>query len=368
MILNSFSILNYKNIAEASLSFSEKVNCLLGNNGMGKTNILDAIYYLSFCKSCISSNDLNTVRHGEDYMMLQGEYLRNEKVESISCSILKSKKKVVKRNGKEYRKLSEHIGLLPLVMVSPQDWDMITGGSEERRRLIDRIISQNDTEYLNNLIRYNKALEQRNAMLKQGYQDQLLFESIDELISISAQNIYETRKDWVVRFTPIFMKYYNTIGNCAEEVRLNYKSDLMQGDMLGILRANFERDKILGYTSQGVHRDDIDLLLNDELMRKIGSQGQCKTYTIAMRFAQYEFLKQESGITPILLLDDIFDKLDAMRVSNIMKIVSDTSFGQIFISDTNRQHINEIIETIGSDFKIFLVEDGCCKEYTHDEI
>ena len=358
MILKTLSILNYKNISEASLEFSPKVNCLLGKNGMGKTNILDAIYYLSFCKSSLASNDFNTVRYGEEMMMLQGGYERAEKAENIVCAIQKGKKKTVKRNGKEYSRLSDHIGLLPLVMVSPQDWNLIVGGGEERRRLIDRIISQGNHGYLDALIRYNKALDQRNAMLKQGVRDPLLFETIDGYMGVAATEIYRSRKQWIDEFTPIFMRYYSEISENRETVELDYRSELTDCRMEELLRMNFEKDRALGYTSRGVHRDDIELLLGGELMRKTGSQGQCKTYTIALRLAQFDFLKNVSGITPLLLLDDIFDKLDADRVANIMRIVSDSSFGQIFVSDTNRQHIDETIEAVGSDYRIFNVVAG----------
>lgn len=361
MILKKLSILNYRNIPEASLEFSDKVNCLLGNNGMGKTNILDAIYYLSNCKSSLSSTDANTVRYGEEYMLLQGEYERAGKTENISCAIQKGKKKSVKRNGKEYKRMSGHIGLLPLVLVSPQDWNMIVGGGEERRRLVDRIISQGDSRYLDALIRYNKALEQRNVMLKQGCADPLLFETVDAYLSEAAQEIYACRKEWIVKFTPIFMRYYNFIGNNNETVSLDYRSELNEKPMLHLLHDNFQKDRLLGFTSQGVHRDDIELMLGSELMRKIGSQGQCKTYTIALRFAQFDFLKELCGITPLLLLDDIFDKLDSLRVANIMRIVSDKAFGQIFISDTNRQHLDETIRAVGSSYRIFSVESGVCR-------
>ena len=357
MILNSLSILNFKNIADASLSFSEKVNCFIGNNGMGKTNILDAIYYLSNCKSALSSTDAATVRFGEDAMLLQGTYSRMEKKEVIACAIQSGKKKV-KRNGKEYKRLSVHIGLFPLVLVSPQDWNMIVGGSEERRRLIDRIISQGNRQYLDALIRYNKSMEQRNSMLKQGYSDPILFESVDTFLIDAAEQIHSGRMEWIEKFTPVFMEFYDAIGGAGEKVKLGYNSELNNKDMRDILSENFHKDRALGFTSQGVHRDDIELMLGDAMMRKIGSQGQCKTFTIALRLAQFKFLKDISGLTPILLLDDIFDKLDSSRVSNIMKIVSDKTFGQIFISDTNRQHINETIEAIGSDYKIFTVSNG----------
>ena len=360
MILSRLSVLNYKNIAEASMEFSPKVNCLLGNNGMGKTNILDAIFYLSFCQSGLARTDANTVRYGEEFMMLQGSYERKGKTEQIVCGLQKGRKKSFKRNGKEYRRQSEHIGLLPLVMVSPSDWNLIAGGSEERRRLIDRIISQGNHAYLEALIDYNRALEQRNAMLKQGVSDPLLLETVDGFLCRSAAAIHQSRREWVERFTPIFIRYYNEISGSGEAVRLDYRSELNGRQMEDVLKENLRRDAVLGYTSQGVHRDDIELMLGEELMRKVGSQGQCKTYTIALRLAQFDFLKSLCGLTPLLLLDDIFDKLDANRVSNIMRIVSDCGFGQIFISDTNREHLDETIETVGSGYRIFYVENGQC--------
>ena len=362
MILSRLSILNYKNIAEASLEFSPKVNCLLGNNGMGKTNVLDAVFYMSFCQSSQTRSDAATVRHGEEFMLLQGAYERNGKTEQISCAVQRGKRKSIKRNGKEYRRQSEHIGLLPLVMVSPADWNLISGGGEERRRLIDRIISQGNHAYLEALIDYNRALTQRNAMLRQGMVDPLLFESVDAFMCRAAEAIYKARLEWIERFTPIFMRYYGEIADSREKVRLDYRSELHERSMETVLKENFRRDTLLGFTSHGVHHDDIELILGDELMRKTGSQGQCKTYTAALRLAQFDFLKLAGGPTPLLLLDDIFDKLDSHRVANIVRVVSQPSFGQIFISDTNRQHIDETIAALGGDYRIFFVEDGHCRK------
>lgn len=362
MILNSITILNYKNISEASLSFSEKVNCFTGMNGMGKTNLLDAIYYLSFCKSFSNQPDSMVVSHGSDYMMLQAKYLRRNEPEEVSCGIQQGKRKVLKRNGKEYKRLSQHIGLLPAVMVSPMDWDLIRGGSEERRRLIDQIISQSNPEYLAHLIRYNKCLENRNSMLRQGVKDSILYESVECGMSEAADAIHVIRRDWSAEFTPIFHKYYSAISNDNEAVKLEYQSALTEMPMAHIFMKNRAKDMMIGYTTGGIHRDDIELRLGNHSMRKIGSQGQCKTYTIALRLAQYEFLKSRSGITPILLLDDIFDKLDSTRVENIISIVSDSQFGQIFITDTNRTHLDEIIKNSTGSYKIFTVENGVCAE------
>ena len=360
MTLEQLSILNYKNIAEAQLQFSPKVNCLIGNNGMGKTNVLDAIYYLSYCRSFTSNNEHNAViNHDAQFLMLQGRYTRKGAPEEIALSLQRGKRKTVKRNGKDYKRLSEHLGLLPLVMVSPLDWDLIRGGGDERRRLMDQIISQGNRQYLDALIRYNKALEQRNSMIKHDYRDQLLYESVEQVMCDTAATLHQARQQWLEEFSPIFMRYYRAIAGDAEQVRLSYKSHLSEMSMQQLLNACRDRDMIMGYTTRGVHRDDIDLWLGDHSMRKTGSQGQCKTYTIALRMAQFEFLKKYTGTTPILLLDDIFDKLDEQRVVSIINVVSNShDFGQIFITDTNRTHLDEIISMMSGDYAMFAVEGG----------
>lgn len=360
MTLEQLSILNYKNIADAQLRFSPKVNCLIGNNGMGKTNVLDAIYYLSYCRSYTSGNDHSAaITHEAPLMMLQGHYTRRGNTEDIALSLQRGKRKMMKRNGKEYKRLSQHIGLLPLVMISPLDWDLIRGGGDERRRLMDQIISQGNKQYLDALIRYNKALEQRNSMIRHDYRDTLLYESVEQVMETTAAYIHEQRKQWIEEFAPIFMRYYNAIAGDQEQVRLGYKSHLSEMTMRQLLNANRDRDMLLGYTSRGVHRDDIELWLGSHSMRKTGSQGQCKTYTIALRLAQFEFLKKYTSTTPILLLDDIFDKLDEARVVSIINVVSNSQdFGQIFITDTNRTHLDEIIAMMSGDYVMMAVENG----------
>lgn len=362
MTLSSISILNFKNIVESSLNFSSNLNCFIGDNGMGKTNILDAIYYLSFCKSCNAQGDMAILRHGADFMLVQGKYERRHEQEDVVIGFKPGKKKNVKRNGKEYKKLSEHIGLLPLVMVSPMDWELVRGTGEERRKFMDQIISQGNKEYMDCLIRYGKGIENRNAMIRQGFRDPILFETVETAICKAAAYIYSVRCSWIEEFSPIFMNYYRSISNSAEKVSLKYKSHLNEMTMEELLKRNREKDMVMGYTTGGLHRDDIELMLDSHSMRKIGSQGQCKTYTVAMRLAQYDFLKKTNGITPLLLLDDIFDKLDAKRVESIIRVVSDDTFGQIFITDTNRTHLDNIIRSIGKDYKMFKVENGDCKE------
>ncbi len=336
MILQHLHILNYKNLVEADLDFSPKVNCLIGNNGMGKTNVLDAIYFLSMCKSFTSQTDSTVITHDAPFMMLQGHYVRRGVDEDITVSVQRGRRKVVRRGGKEYQRLSQHIGLLPIVMISPMDWDLIRGAGEERRRLMNTVISQADASYLDAVMRYNKALEQRNAMLRRDMRDPLLYESVEQVLCDTAALIHERRSHW----------------------GMSYQSHLNDAPMTAVLAAHRERDMALGYTSHGVHRDDIDLQLGDYSMRRTGSQGQCKTYTIALRLAQFDFIKQVSSTTPILLLDDIFDRLDARRVERIVDVVSSDRFGQIFITDTNRTHLDEILARTAGDHCMLRVHEG----------
>lgn len=360
MHLERIIILNFKNIAEATLEFSPRVNCFLGRNGMGKSNLLEAVNYLSFARSFSSLPDSALIRHGEEMMLVQGDYKRAAGgEEQISCGIVKGKRKVLKRNGKEYPRISEHIGAFPLVVVSPQDSFLISGTGEERRKLLDVVISQADKSYLGQLIRYNKALEQRNKMLRVGFKDKLLYDSIETQMSESASYIHSVRSEWVEKMSVIFSKYYSMIASSGERAAIRYKSILNEMTPTEVFDMQRSKDEILGYTSRGIHRDDLEMRLDDYDMRKLGSQGQLKTFTIALRFAIFEFLKNSSGITPMLLLDDIFDKLDADRVQRIMEIVSQKEvFGQIFITDTNRKHLDEILSHIGGDYRLIKVENG----------
>jgi len=359
MQLKQLSIVNYKNIAEEELNFSDKVNCLIGDNGMGKTNVLDAIYYLSLCRSFAPQPDNSSViRHGEPYMMLRGHYLRRDMEEEISIALQRGRRKVVRRGGKEYKRLSAHVGLLPVVMVSPQDWDLIRGSGAVRRNFIDRTISQCDESYMEALNRYNKALEQRNALLHQEVTEELLYESVEVTMCESAAVIHAARQAWMQSFAPLFDAYYRDIAGEGEHVTLRYRSHLNDNEMRAHLNATRQRDLALGYTSRGIHRDDIEMLLGEHDMRHIGSQGQCKTYTIALRMAEFETLKQRRNLTPILLLDDIFDRLDATRVERIIEVVSSDRFGQIFITDTNRTHLDSIIARRAGDYRMMRVENG----------
>ncbi|MDR1720199.1 MAG: DNA replication and repair protein RecF [Dysgonamonadaceae bacterium] len=359
MIIEKISILNFKNIAQADLRFSPKINCLFGNNGMGKTNLLDALYYLSFCRNHTNLPDSQLIMHGRDFAVLQACYRFEDQTEDIYCGIRYRQRKILKRNKKEYERLSEHIGLLPLVMISPADSDLIHGGSEGRRRFIDVVISQFDKAYLQALIKYNKALLQRNSLLKDAsLPDQSLFEIWEEQLSTHGQMIHQKRNAFVAEFLPIFRQFHQTICQEGDAVGLQYESQLNHKELRGMLSAERQRDRLLGYTSCGIHKDDFYFMLDDYLIRKIGSQGQNKTCLIALKLAQFYFLVKTGASVPILILDDVFDKLDSRRVEQIVGLVSQSQFGQIFITDTNRKYLDEIITAMHHDYKLFQVENG----------
>ena len=361
MILKKLSVLNYKNIAQAELDFSPKMNCFIGHNGEGKTNLLDAVYFLSFCKSSTNSVDSQNIRHDEEFFMLQGEYLwESGDEEEIYCGLKRRQKKRFKRNKKEYKRLSEHIGLIPLVMVSPSDADLIAGGSEERRRFMDMVIVQYDHDYLEALTRYNKALQQRNVLLKQEDEpDGELMSLWEEVMAREGTRVYEKRRAYVEEFVPVFQDFYSRISQGKEQVDLHYVSHGQRGDLLEVIRRDRAKDRIMGYSLHGIHKDDLEMTLEGYPIKREGSQGQNKTYLIAMKLAQFDFLRRMGGrTTPLLLLDDIFDKLDAGRVEQIVRLVSGEQFGQIFVTDTNRDHLDRILEKTEHDYKLFHVADG----------
>lgn len=364
MILRRISILNYKNLEEVELGFSSKLNCFVGQNGMGKTNLLDAVYYLSFCKSSGNPIDSQNIRHDQDFFVIQGFYEAEDGTpEEIYCGMKRRSKKHFKRNKKEYGRFSDHIGFLPLVMVSPADSELIAGGSEERRRFLDVVISQFDKEYLDALIRYNKALVQRNTLLKSELPvDEELFLVWEEMMAQTGEIVFQKREAFISEFIPIFQSFYSYISQDKEEVSLTYESHARHASLLEVLKQSRERDKIMGYSLRGIHKDDLNMLLGDFPIKKEGSQGQNKTYLVALKLAQFDFLKRTGRTVPVLLLDDVFDKLDASRVEQIVKLVAGDSFGQIFMTDTNREHLDRILHKVGSDYKIFNVERGEVKE------
>ncbi len=362
MFLENLSILNYKNIEEAEISFSQKLNCFIGGNGAGKTNLLDSIYYLSFCKSFFNSLDQLNIRHEEQYAILKGGYKRAGTEENISCALQRGQKKQFKRNAKTYKRLVDHIGLIPLVMVTPSDVNLIIGGSDERRRFIDGVISQFDHGYLKSLLNYNKALFQRNTLLKQfasnNYFDEESLSIWDMQLVENGGTIHEKRKQFVDKLIPVFQHYYSYVSGGKEQVELVFQSDLTGRSFEEELKTALPRDRRVQHTSVGVHKEDLLLNLGGYPIRKIGSQGQNKTYLIALKLAQFEFMKEVTGLKPILLLDDIFDKLDKERVEKIVQLVANDHFGQIFITDTNREHLDGIIQSVNTEYKIFEVENG----------
>ena len=359
MLLNRLRIINYKNIREADLEFSEGINCLLGSNGAGKTNVLDAIYYLSFCKSHSNPIDTQNITHDEEFFMLEGNYKTADEEINIYCGVKKRHKKQFKRDKKDYEKLSEHIGLIPLVMISPSDEELIHGGSEERRKFIDGFISQYNIKYLKSLLSYKKILEQRNSMLKELQNDGLLFDVIEEQMSVLGAYIHQERKKFIEQFLPIFQDFHQTITSGKEVVQLEYKSQLENGEELStLLKATRERDFILGYTSKGIHKDDLEMTLDSMPIKRTGSQGQNKTFLIALKLSQFNLLEKISGKRPILLFDDMFDKLDKQRAEKIISILGGNQLGQIFISDTDRVSLPAILDESSYKYKLFTVESG----------
>ena len=325
---------------------------------MGKTNVLDAIYYLSFCRSAGNPIDSQVIRHEEPFFMLEGNY---DEDLCISVAMKRGTKKHFKRNKKEYKRLSEHIGLIPLVVVAPSDTLLIEGTSEERRRLMDMVISQYDRSYIDALSRYNNAHQQRNTLLKMEDEepDPLLMQLWEEQMAESGEELYQKRKAFVDELFPVFQDYYQRISGGQERVGLSYVSHCQRGPLLEVIQRDRMKDRAVGYSLHGVHRDDLEFTLDGHPMRREGSQGQNKTYVIALKLAQFDFLKRTaSQTTPLLLLDDIFDKLDAERVEQIVRLVSSDSFGQIFITDTNRDHLDQILRNSALDYRIFHVENG----------
>jgi len=362
MILQKLSLLNFKNYSALSLDFSESVNCLAGNNGSGKTNILDAIHYLALCKSYFNASDSQHIKRSEQMFVIQGDFLIDGMEESIFCGFRLNQKKIFKRNQKEYERLSEHIGLLPVVMIAPVDQEIIAGGSEERRKFIDSIISQTDREYLRELIQYNKILAQRNALLKQmamqRITDHLSLEVWDDQLAPLGERIHEKRNAFCIRFTPVLENIYKRLSGQKEKISMVYESDLTGKKYSDILKSSFSRDAAVQYTTSGTHKDDLLFDINGMHAKKFASQGQQKTFVVALKLAQYEIMRSVKNTKPILMLDDIFDKLDENRVARLMELVAEERFGQLFITDTHPERVAEIFNRINMPVKKFLLEDG----------
>jgi DNA replication and repair protein RecF len=373
MLLERLDILNYRNLAEAHLEPSPKLNAFIGPNGAGKTNVLDAIYYLAYTRSAQTPTDSQVVRHGEDFMMLEAEFsditgIATDTVDTTAtttpiklyCGLRHGQKKHFKRDGKEYRRLLDHIGLVPIVCISPADESLILGGSDERRRLMDMVVSLQDRPYLEALARYGKALQQRNALLRQEQEpDPAVMDILEEQMASEGVFIHERRQHFTERLTPLFQEFYSHISCGSEQVSLNYNSHCQRGPLLDVIRRDRWRDRAVGYSLHGVHRDDLELLLDGHPLRREGSQGQHKTFLVALKLAQYEFLKQSGRhSSPLLLLDDIFDKLDAQRVERLVDLVADMRFGQIFITDTNRDCLDQILRRGTADYRLHRMAAG----------
>lgn len=357
MYLETIQLINYKNFASKFLEFDAKINCLVGNNGVGKTNILDAIYHLSQTKSYFNPISIQNIKHGEDFFLIEGVFLSKEKQENIVCSYKRGAKKIIKRNGKIFERFSEHIGNIPIVIISPADRDLIIEGSETRRKFMDHVISQSDKAYLQDLINYTKVLTQRNSLLKYFAKNRT-FDSdslavYNSQLSFYSKPIFKKRLEFINKLKPIFNKHYSDISNQEEKTNIQYKSHLHEDSLDNLLAQNTERDRVLQYTSKGIHRDDISFFIDSYPIKKFGSQGQQKSFLIALKLAQFDLIKKLLKRTPILLLDDIFDKLDDNRVIKLIEMVHKEYFSQIFISDTHFERTKKVVENMNQSFKIF---------------
>lgn len=357
MYLKNLSLLNYKNIAEANYEFDPKINCFVGKNGIGKTNVLDAIYHLAYGKSYFNPLALQNIKHGEDFFVIDGSFEKNGRTDQVVCSLKKGQKKVLKKNGKAYDKFSEHIGSIPLVIISPSDNDLIVEGSETRRRFIDSVISLSDAVYLQELISYQKVVAQRNALLKyfalNHTFDNDTLSIYNEQMNTLGHSIFEKRKKFLSDFIPIFNTHHHAITDSAEDVTLVYDSQLHDKGLMDLLTESLARDRVLQYSSTGIHKDDLLFEIDSHPIKKFGSQGQQKSFLIALKLAQFDFIKKQSGVLPILLFDDIFDKLDETRVAKIVQMVNEKVFGQIFISDTHPERTESIVKSTHQSYKIF---------------
>ncbi len=366
MYLKKLSLTNFKNYDQVELDFSPKINCIVGNNGVGKTNILDAIHYLSLTKSFFNNIDSISIRHGEEYFIINGTFMREGDEDQIYCAFQKQKPKVLKKNGKEYQKLSDHVGKYPVVMISPADNALVSEGSEERRRLLNKIISQYNAEYLDSVLKYSKALQQRNRLLKDfkstgRFESEALSMWDSQLVKYGTY-VFKERDILVNELIPVFQERYSMISSGKERVRLSYRSHLSEGDFGEALINSVSKDRFLEYTTIGIHKDDLHFDMNEHSVKSLGSQGQQKSFLVALKLAKFDYIKHKSGHSPILLLDDIFDKFDAERVEQIIRLVGNQRFGQIFITDTHQSRLHEILSSHKTDYRLFRINNNAVEE------
>lgn len=370
MYLSKLSLTNFKNYEQTDLEFSPRINCFVGNNGVGKTNILDAIHYLSLTKSFFNNIDSISIRHGEDYFIISGTFIKNDEEDNIFCAFQRQKQKVMKKNGKEYQRMSDHIGKYPVVMISPADSAIITEGSEERRRFMNKIISQYNIEYLDSALQYTKALQQRNKLLKEfkstGQFDNDALTIWDSQLVKYGKYVFHERELLTNELIPVFQEHYSGISSTREKVELAYQSHLTDCNYEEALVRSVAKDRYLEYTTLGIHKDDLVFRMDGWPVRSLGSQGQQKSYLVALKLAKFDYIKRKSGISPILLLDDIFDKFDGERVEQIIKLVGSDRFGQIFITDTHQNRLHEILSTHNTDYKLFIIENNKVGEKIHN--
>ena len=365
MYLSRLLLSHFKNIGDASLTFSPGINVLYGDNGEGKTNLLDGLYYLSVCKSSMGIPDRDVIGYDHQETTLFGEYdMGNAVTEKISCAVDRQGEKIFKRNGKRYEKLSAHVGLIPVVMVSPQDTSLVFGSGEERRKYLNFLLSQTQPDYLQTVLEYKKLLHQRNKLLKSDHIPGDVMDALDNSLSVRAQLIYNQRKELCRLLHPHVIHYYRLLSAGKEKVDLKYESDLNHGEMADLLRKNRQKDRMLQYTGTGIQRDDVQFSLEGHLLKICGSQGQQKTYLLALKLAQFALIRQMKELAPILLLDDVFDKLDARRVSHLLHLVVEDGFGQIFLTDSNKVRIEELIHALGGPHTIYSVKGGV---FTHEK-
>ena len=372
MYLKNLVLTNFKNYESADMQFSPKINCFVGNNGVGKTNILDAVHYLSLAKSFFNNIDSISIRHGEDYFIIQGILERGGEEDQVYCAFQKQKQKVLKRNGKEYQKLSDHVGRYPVVMISPADSALISEGSEDRRRFMNKVISQYNSGYIDAVLSYNKALQQRNRLLKDfkssGHFDPDMLSIWDAQLVRYGEYIFGQREMLVNELIPVFQEYYSLISSGKEKVSLTYKSHLSEGNFGNLLIDSVEKDRFLEYTSTGIHKDDLIFTMNDFPVKLLGSQGQQKSYLVALKLAKFDYIRNKAGYPPIMLLDDIFDKFDAERVEQIIGLVGNQRFGQIFITDTHSSRLHEILSSHNTDYRLFGISANNVEIRSHNGI